>query len=69
MCVPSGVIHVAETPTPADPRHLTVERCDQLLKVYAPWLHATSDTTRAAAKRAVAGLVYERRQALQRERA
>lgn len=60
---------MAETPPTADPRHLTVERCDQLLKVYAPWLHAKSPATRDAAKRVVAGLVYERRLALQRERA
>ena len=52
-----------------DPRHLTVERCDQLLKIYAPWTHAKSSTTRNAARRAVDGLVDERRRAWDREHA
>lgn len=50
-----------------DPRHLTVARCDQLLDIYRPWLNAESEATRDAANHAVAGLVYERKAALERE--
>lgn len=57
------------TPEPAtpNPRRLTVARCDELLRIYAPWLHAKSTTTRRAAKRAVIGLVDERADAYARE--
>lgn len=50
-----------------DPRRLTVARCDQLLKVYVPWLHAKSSTTRKAAQRAIDGLMDERKAAVERE--
>jgi len=50
-----------------DPRRLTVARCDQLLRIYIPWLHAKSATTRACARRAVDGLMDERKAAAARE--
>lgn len=53
--------------SPADPRHLTVARCDQLLTIYVPWLHAKTAATRKAAERAVDGLMDERKAAVERE--
>lgn len=50
-----------------DPRHLTVARCDQLLAIYVPWLHAKTSATRKAAERAVDGLMDERKAAVERE--